>query len=288
MFDVGSKIKVLNSSVKGSGPRKGSTGYVASCSLDILPRVGVLSQMVVYFNRYGKELTDRCERKTIVNILPIEKELRKGIRELSSKQANDNLTKILRNYVPIAVVKASRITAVPAQMEDIRKVSKQEQFCWLRSILHAESHTNDVRNWMMATKNTSLLPATNEDLHLFMVFSGALKADIENNLHIVPKFIRLVHMLRTIKVIGKGRKKHTWANINNALRRISVNGNIIGSAKEEKILVAYLLRFIFKDDELYLLIQKYNNTRAYNGRSTEAVIKKVLELKKKLMALSEK
>ena len=71
MFEVGSKVIITESSLKKSiGPKKGSIGYVISCSEPVFSHrlSTILSIGNVVFHRFGLEERNRSEAKTVLFI----------------------------------------------------------------------------------------------------------------------------------------------------------------------------------------------------------------------------
>jgi len=74
MFDLGTQIVVLASNKrKNTGFRRGSIGFASTClRSNTFYKYGFVATInEIFFSRYGFELKDRVEKKTIISIFPI-------------------------------------------------------------------------------------------------------------------------------------------------------------------------------------------------------------------------
>lgn len=287
MFNAGDKIQVLSSNVRGSGPRTGSTGYVCTSEVDIYPRVGAVVLITAYFNKFGKELSSRCERKNIIGIVPMDKSVDKTIKNLHGKKFVDGLEEYMINYMPASYLKGAKTVVAPAPMTDIRKAEDNEKLCWLKSRLFAESKANTLRGWLIQQKNVDLLPFSKPDLYSFIALCGAPKKIIESSVNLVPEFVNMLNTVKAITTFGTSSYVAGYINNIGALRRIIGDVNLLRGIKEERALLTGLVRFMFKDEELNVLIDTVRSDQIYNGRSTNNVINKILGIRKELVMLSE-
>lgn len=287
MFNAGDKIQVLSSNVRGSGPRKGSTGYVCTSTIDIFPRVGAVIFITAYFNKFGAELSGRCERKSIIGIVSMDKPVSKLMKNLHGKKFVDSMEEYLYNYMPKASLKGAKTVVGPAPMTDLRKASDDEKMCWLKSRLFAESKTNALRNWLMQQQNIALVPFSKPELYSFIALCGAPKKVIEGSIDSINDFIRMLNIIKAISTFGVKRQVGHLVHGSVPLRRIIADGKIIRSIKEERALLVALVRYMFKPEAFDTLANMVGNDQLYNGRSTAVIINKIMDIREDLVVLSD-
>lgn len=142
MFEVGSKVIITESSLKKSiGPKKGSIGYVISCSEPVFSHrlSTILSIGNVVFHRFGLEERNRSEAKTVLFIFPI------GDINKSDNTVT-NLTNTINNQKSEQVFESVRkemgvdnsttiVTALPVIYSNLLSCSRYEFISWITSLM---------------------------------------------------------------------------------------------------------------------------------------------------------
>lgn len=167
MFNPHSRIIVIESSVDGTGPRRGSIGYVVGVSeiynsnKHSVCTVGV----DVIFTKYGHEKKHRFERKNVVALFPTtwctepkNDKVKALIEKLKTPKSNliDDIRK-MRQSDPYPIIIAAPLCA------DILSLCKEELNCWLSSFLCGKIPSFASRIYSSQQYTNSTYPALREN-----------------------------------------------------------------------------------------------------------------------------
>ena len=166
MFRTGDKVTLLCSTFKkGTGPRKGSEGYVSEESPTIyVPEKDLFASIVtIVFTKYGFETKVRKEKKKVINIIPnitkkvydSEENITAHVKETLSeqdkidKQTNDISKEIFKYFGPQAIHQAMMVTA-DHNKSNLLLCPDEEFLAWLDSLLFNEYIRETLRSHSMS------------------------------------------------------------------------------------------------------------------------------------------
>lgn len=222
MFDPGTRIAIIHSSEKSTGPRQGSIGYVARYGgthrITDHPLAAYIYTLVIYFTRYGYEEKARKEIRQINVITPIGftaqyLSVQQFIKKLEDKDIFQSLLSMANmsdNQHPFCVL--GPLDTPINMIEQNDNVFS----AWLRSHLLFEEYTNIIDNFLGKKKASDVCSILGLD-RMFIRNLASMSYDRFIRKELTPsmleqrkKTIKTIRCLMAMYRVSKNEQFMTW------------------------------------------------------------------------------
>jgi hypothetical protein len=290
MFTVGTKVKVLGSSVRHSiGPCNNSTGYVSKIDQIFLPNFGFIQEFTIFFDAFGQKAAgSRCERKRVLNIVPFEIPPANYVKAIQGKgfnTINDLIVKVTGRESLLAIPK---VALVPAKLVNLHEAPVLEQLCWMKSILYTAENKYFIVDWLSKKKDPKI---NNIGTGLINDFNEFMQLPREVQITtLTKKFKQLLRVYRIIVAITEVSNPEYMQEINNHYEQIfyklTRGKRVLSSLNDVMAYKRLLLQFCFIPHVYASVKSMTSSNMVVGGYSTAKSIKEVDQWKEDLTKLN--
>ena len=269
MFIPGSKVIVLESSVKnGTGPKRGSIGYVSdisrSLSFEVYNKFNVLAkQCTINFTRYGFEEHNRRERTKIICLFPCT-ELKHALNLTKVKMEKHR--KELNDMLHVAVNVPMTLTAPYFDCENLLTCNDNEFIAWVDSLV-----------WCSEITLNRFSPKLGSEIHALSDSTRYKQAVIDDTLSSVVNRAEFINSIQLeLSMYFRTKASEIQKHCEETLSALNNDASLLESRYRSILLNnpgSYLFYPIMKDVMIYML----DHTLSYNKSTFKTVNKGVLE-----------